>query len=440
MEAKHAVRVGLATVMAVVIVFYSVYVVTKTPFNKGGMYEFKVVFDDVKGLGLDAEVRLAGVTIGRVKFVDVRADGKAVVTVAIDKKFKIPKKSTFTIQAGFLQDKTIDIESLVKGKKSTKFIKPGAVIEKTISPATLEDLAQEAYHAIGKVNMLLDEFNSVVTDDRLQNNIFEIVDNIKMTTAEAYGFAGMLSDTGVANRAKIDQTMTNVMELTENLNVTATSLDELINNANAVVGDPSTQQNIKDIVATLKQSSENINDITESLKGLATDEEVKDDVRSTIKSTRKMAENADRAISGFTNMLEAVNKTQFQPDFFFKYDTRADKYFADMNMRIFPPERDVFYMVGLDDVSERSTTNLMFGIPGVEKDMWYRFGLKGGKLGMAMDWEIDRYYIMGELSDPNDLTLNVRAGAKVTPSVFILGGIEGFTDRDSFSVGVLQKY
>lgn len=440
---KHAVRVGLAAVLAVVIVFYAVYLVTKTPFRKGNTYQFQVVFDDIKGLGMDAEVRLAGVPIGRVSDVGVRDDGKAVVTVAIDKRQKIPRNSMFTIQAGFLQDKTIDIETLEKKgeKKKVRFIKPGDTIEKTVSPATLEDLAQDAQTALRKINLLLDSFNSVIMDKSLKDNIFSIVENVRMTTDEAHNFAAILADTGEANRAKIDATISNIETLTENLNKTALSVDELVKNANNLVGDPEMQENVKDMIATLKETSHNIKKVSETLSDIATDETVKEDIRETIRSTRKAAENADRALSGFTNMLEAINKTEFRPDFFFRYEGRKDKYFADMNVRVFPPESSVYYMLGLDDVSERSTTNLMLGVQGARPGLWYRFGLKSGKLGLGLDWELNnRYFLHSDLIDPNDLTLDIRAGRRVSESLYMMLGIEGFTDEDSLSVGLYQKY
>lgn len=440
MESKHAFRVGVAAVFAVVIVFYTIHLVTKTPFRKGNTYQFHIVFDDVKGLGMDAEVRLAGVPIGRVSKVEVRKDGKAMVTVAIDKKQKILRKSQFSIQAGFLQDKTIDIEALEKGEEGG-YIEAGDTIEDTVSPASLEDLAQEAQKALGKVNTLLNSFNSIVADDALKQNILQIAENLKMTTDEAHNFAALLADTGEANRSRVDATIENVQKLTENLNKTVLSVDELIKNANNLVGDEEMRNNVKELIATLKETSQNIKKVSETIADLVTDEHVQEDVRETIRSTRKAAENADRALKGFTNMLEAINNTEFRPDFFLRYEGRKDKYFADMNVRVFPPKSSVYYMLGLDDVSERSTTNLMLGVQGARPDLWYRFGLKSGKLGLGMDWGInDHYYLQGDLIDPNDLTLDVRAGRRISESLYMLLGVEGITDEDSLSVGIYQKY
>ncbi|MEW5946042.1 MAG: MlaD family protein [bacterium] len=441
MAERHLIKVGVAAALGLILVFYAVYFVGKNPFRKGKTYEFRVVFDDVQGLGVDSEVRLAGVPIGRVSRLGVRDDGKAVVTVAIEKTQKIPVKSRFSVQAGFLQDKTIDIE-VSEMKAPVEYVKPGDEIEETVSPTTLEDLALDAHRALGRINSLLDSFNEVVADEALKADIFEIAENLRMTTREAHLFANALRKTGVENRENINAIIANVRTLTEDLDRTVRNVDSVVGNVNEVVGDEKLKAQVKEIVESLNLTIKNMEDVSKTLADLAKDEQVKDDIRGTIRAARETTEKAGRAVEGFNKILDAVSNTELRPNFFFRHEGRKDLYFADMNLRIFPPDRDVYYMLGLDNVGEESSTNLMLGVPGPHPNYWYRFGLKSGKLGIGVDWERDGMFLQGDLLDPNDLTLNLRVGRRVAPGsdLFFMIGLEDATKKDSLSVGLLQWY
>ncbi|MEW6202172.1 MAG: MlaD family protein [bacterium] len=436
---RHTISVGIAIVLGVALAFYAVYFVSKKPLRKADVYEFSVVFKNIQGLGIDADVRLAGVIIGKVKGLSLRPDGKAVITVAVDKRVKIPRGSRFTVQAGFLQDKTLDIDPPEK-KVYLKYVRPGEKIEDTVSPASLDDLAQEARVALKQINQLLASFNEIVSDENLKTNIYETISNLNKTTREAYQFAEILKKTGVANRENIDATLTNVREFSEKLNKTVESVDTLVNNADKIIGDETVRQQLKDTIATLKETIENIRKVSETLADLAEDDQVKNDIRDTIHETRLMVEDARSAVGSFNRMIEAINKTELSPDFQFRYSGRDDIYSADMNLRIFPPESDVYYLFGLDDIGEHSKTNLMLGVPGPHPDYWYRFGLKRAKLGIGFEWKRGSYLYQGDLIDPNDMTLNLRVGKKVNENIYFMLGIEGITKKDSLNIGIYQGY
>jgi hypothetical protein len=184
----------------------------------------------------------------------------------------------------------------------------------------------------------------------------------------------------------------------------------------------------------------NLEETTESVKKLITDEEVNEDLRQTIKSTRRTMENADTALAGMRKAVDTMNNTEIKPSFEFRYNMREEKYHADMNLRMFPPDPTVSYLIGLDNLGENSNTNLMLGVRSALPNTWYRLGIKSSKLGLGADYEKDDIYVESDLIDPNDLQFNLRVGKELQPNRYLMLGWEEAFKNDGLSIGFLQKY
>lgn len=438
--ATHYFKVGLGILIAIAILVTGYRLVQEFKLTKRNSYNLYVVFDNVQGLSAGNAVWLSGVKIGKVDSITLMPDGKAELTLKIENKYKILKGSQFSIKVGFLEDKILSIEKPGKVAPPYKYIKPGTRIVKTRAPVTIPDLVEQANIALGQINVILARARALTENDQIQQNIIGITENVRKTTEEIMVFAKMIRETGADNRENIDSIIANVDRLTENLIGTSQKLDEILANVNDIVGDPQMKQDIKDTVAGLKESVENIKETVQSIRDLATDKQVQDDLKGTIKSTKATMENADVAVSSFTKMIRAINETEIKPDFEFRYEHGADDFFADMNLRIFPPSSDVYYLFGFDDLGESSSTNLQFGVKGPLPDSWYRVGIKSGKLGLGFEYQKKEIFYEGELVDPNDLQFNLRVGRGITENTFVITGWEGAFKRDALSIGVLQRY
>lgn len=437
---SHYFKVGAGIIAAVAILVISYQQLKETAYTDKNSYELKVMFDNIQGLSAGNDVWLSGVKIGSVDVISLMEDGRAMLTLRIFKDKKILRGSKFSINAGFLQDKNLSIEKPVDATEPYEYYDPGETIEKTNSPATVSDLMTEAYTALSQMNQILSEVKTVVANDDIKQNIFNTTENIEKATAEAFEFVKIMKDTGMTSREDIQATLENIRILSEHLHETIAKVDSVIENADSIVGDQETKDNLKEMVRRLKVSAENVEKTTEAIKDLTTDPEVHEDLRETIKSTKKTMDHADKAVSSFTKMLDAINKTEFKPDFEFRYESREDLYHADMNVRIFPPNSDVFYMFGYDDLGEDKTTNLQFGVKGDKPDLWYRLGLKDGKLGMGFEYKLKNRIYYGDLADPNDLHLNLRVGKELYKNRYIIVGWESILNDDGLSFGFMQKY
>ena len=436
----HNLKVGLVVLTGIVLLIVAMQFVGGEKFTPKNTYQLDVVFDNVQGLGPGAKVWLSGVEIGKVEQVVLRSDGRAVLKLLIGNEYKIRRDADFTIKVGFLKDTILSIKNPEIKPAKIAYFKDGDVVKRTTAPATLDDLVGEAHRALGQVNDMLTSVKQIVGDDTMKQNIFETVENVKLTTESAKEFAEVIKLIGESNRENVNVTIGNIRDLTDKLNDVAGNVDMLIANANDIAGDPAVKGNIKEAVASLKDALAHLEETTESVKDLITDDEVQQDLRDTIKSTKRTMDNADQALSGFSKAIKTVNETEVRPSFDFRYDNREDLYHADMNLRLYPPDAKTSYLVGLDDLGEDSRTSLMLGVRGNDPGLWYMFGIKSGKLGLGAEWETDKYYYEGELIDPNDLRLNLRIGKPILPDSYLMLGWESAFKRDGISIGVKQKY
>ena len=101
-------------------------------------YTLTAYFDNIGGLKVRAPVRAAGVTVGRVK--SIQLDPKTyqgVVTLDIDKGYKFPKDTAAKIlTAGLLGDQYVGLEP----GGDDKDLAAGSVIAQTQSAVVLENL------------------------------------------------------------------------------------------------------------------------------------------------------------------------------------------------------------------------------------------------------------------------------------------------------------
>ncbi len=117
-------------------------------FSFDATYRISARFDEIGGLKVQAPVKSAGVTVGRIA--DIRFDNKtfqALVTLDIDRRYVFPADSSAKVlTAGLLGDKYIGIEA----GGDDKNIEAGGSIKMTQSAIVLENLiGQFLYNKAG---------------------------------------------------------------------------------------------------------------------------------------------------------------------------------------------------------------------------------------------------------------------------------------------------
>jgi phospholipid/cholesterol/gamma-HCH transport system substrate-binding protein len=126
-----------AVVIAIAIGFL-VYAIAGTGRASANGYELNARFDRIDGLAVGADVRLAGVKVGRV--VGERIDPQtfqAIVTFSVDDAIKLPKDSSAQVTTSGLLGGSV-LAVVPGGDNAT--IPPGGTVTITQSAVSLEDL------------------------------------------------------------------------------------------------------------------------------------------------------------------------------------------------------------------------------------------------------------------------------------------------------------
>lgn len=135
------VLVGLAA-----IVFLALQAANLASFSLNSTYTLKAAFDNVGGLKVQAPVKSAGVTVGRIA--SITFDNKSfqgMVTMSIDHHYSFPVGSSAKIlTAGLLGDQYLGI---TPGDDDSKNLQAGDTITQTQSAMVLEDLISKMLYS-----------------------------------------------------------------------------------------------------------------------------------------------------------------------------------------------------------------------------------------------------------------------------------------------------
>jgi phospholipid/cholesterol/gamma-HCH transport system substrate-binding protein len=110
-------------------------------FQTGSTYETKAKFDNIGGLKVRAPIRSAGVVVGRVASIGFDDQTyQAVVTIALQDRFKFPKDTSAKIlTSGLLGEQYIGLEP----GGDDKMLAAGDTIRMTQSAVVLENLISQ---------------------------------------------------------------------------------------------------------------------------------------------------------------------------------------------------------------------------------------------------------------------------------------------------------
>jgi phospholipid/cholesterol/gamma-HCH transport system substrate-binding protein len=103
---------GAVVIAIAAVFFYYVYTTTNAGRGKSG-YELTAEFENVEGISVGSDVRMAGIKVGSVTNQDIDTSTfQAIVTMVIDPKMKLPDDTTAKVTSeGLLGGKFIALEA-----------------------------------------------------------------------------------------------------------------------------------------------------------------------------------------------------------------------------------------------------------------------------------------------------------------------------------------
>lgn len=237
--------IGACVLIALAVLFFGIEYLKGVSIFKPSNYYY-AVYNDVKGLEVAAPVTVNGYKIGQVDNVELMYDrpGCVLVSISLDKKFKVPVNSSALIESSLLGTASVKIDMA----KNNEYYHPGDTIPAAIMSGMMDQVSEQL---LPGVNNIMPKIDSIFTNiNNLTGNeaLLHSLDNISALTATLNSTATSLNATMKAlpsTMSTINDVVTSVNNIVSDLNtVTAqiaeAPIDSTLNNINRISADLAT--------------------------------------------------------------------------------------------------------------------------------------------------------------------------------------------------------
>ena len=261
---NSAAKVGLFMVVILAVLGFFILKIEDIPLRRGAeARSIAVMFDSVAGLDEKSAVRVAGVRVGKVADIRLTSEGRALVTLQIDRDVVLHQgASAKVVELGLLGEKYIELD-------------PGALSGSIIAEGESTVLSGSQAASIGdvtdQVSLIADDVKAITASMRTamggaegERRLVEIVDNVREITERVRSLIA-------ANEMNVGATAENLRAITADLRVEipkiAASIDRVANSIGGTVTDNRDDvrvivENLRDLSADLKKTNQNLDAIT----------------------------------------------------------------------------------------------------------------------------------------------------------------------------------
>ncbi len=469
-------RADLVRVGAIVLVGVALMVVglqfLRARFSDRGHYLIKVRFTDARNLSAGASVLMAGVPIGFVKEVQlVGAPPVAELTLAIRESVRIPTGSTFRIAGGTLLPAESRVE-VIPPAQSAGFIAPDSTLDGEPSldfNTALSRLTPEVERTLQELQRTLQSVQALLDDQQLRTTVVTTLESVQQVAVRTERLLGTVEALVSDNRAGVRQ-------LLREANATTKELRKTLANANRLLQDPQTQEDLQATLANIRSATERAEALLGEMEQFVKDPELQSDLRQTTQNVRTLSEKANTLADKAEGVLERSDQlvqnlnetvTEVRPtlreagstlqrvndvlekalsartfgiqDATYRlemgYNTESERYRTDLVATLFlTGERTL--TLGLYDFTERDRLIAQYGTP-LNSALFLRYGLYASKPGFGVDLKLgEQATVSIDLFDPNDWQGHLRLNWRVSGNVFLWGGLESPFRRNQPAFGI----
>ena len=238
-ERKLQFRVGVVILGCMIIMAILLVMFNEPRALMRGRYSVQVKFLQAPGVTKNTPVRKSGILIGRVSRVDLDDDdGKAIVTLNIDGDRKLRHNEVFRVVTSLLGDSVVDLVPSINPHAPDTFIVDGEMLDGKV--------ASDPIQAVGN----------------LESSLSTAIGSVADTSAKLGDVVQRVGDMLERNETKIDSVV-------EKLDKSLTTIETTMANANDVIDDPQTRQQMKEAIAqlpiVLKETRETISQMSRAV-------------------------------------------------------------------------------------------------------------------------------------------------------------------------------
>lgn len=422
-------KVGLFTILIL-----TAGLVTIT-FLQGGTlwergYDLHVRVKDAGGMVESAPVRMSGIQVGRVRYLDFTRERQAIITVRIREGVTIPTGSRFAVAVqGLIGDRFITI---TPGPATAPPIAPGETVD-AADPFTVDQLFERVVAVARQAEEALANINRLVGDPALPSALSETVRNARDATAVMRRAADNIERT----TRTLDRSVSReVPVIARQLRAMATDLAEAAHEIRTLVGevaaDGETARQIRETVGAVQRATQRIDKMASDLSGVINEQQVRAvraslteaqsaisearqgvaEIRQGVAEARGVIGRADRVVERAGRILpERLELPDLRSGYRLDYDLwyASGRLGHDVRFTLLPdaPRR---YIFSWRDVGVGSRIGLQLANRLENTSLVFRYGLIDGHLGAGLDYGTPPAPVYSlDLYNLNQVTLNFYA-------------------------------
>ena len=337
MRFKTETLVGLFVLTAIVIFLYMGFQIGALRLDRPYFNSYVIYFSDISGLAKKADVKIAGVKVGWIESVDLVNDTRQVqVTAMVRKEYNLYSDAYGIVrQEGLLGAKYLEI---IPGDSLLPTIPAGGTLMKpSADSVSFDDLLSDFQTIAKNVQDVTASLKEVFGGVEGVHKLNEVMNNFTDAAARIADFAQNLDRVVVRNEQNIDTIFSDfgqtISELKHQLPLVAEDIRTMM------------QKIGSDVVPSIREGADGVTQLMNNLnegKGvigrLVTNEELAEDVRTSLEGLRLYFDQIDKLGVVFDMWGESM---QGRGQHLCIQDTKG--YF---NVRVHPTE-DYFYILGV---------------------------------------------------------------------------------------------
>ena len=422
----NEVKVGAFTVCGLVLLAFMLVMLSGITFFGGGHYTLYATFPEVVGLNPSAEVRFAGVPVGKVNAVETEGM-HVLVTMSVKDDIRVPHASVITVSSsGFLGEKYINI---LPAKDAGVYLGDGDHVAGT-PEENMENVISKMAVLVEQAHEMLNGINGVLNDPQLKTSFVGTVVNLKEITSNVREMTGTFSRMAVRNEQEINQMVQGLSILSVSLANTAREVEGMVKDFS---GDGESAANLRATVANIATTSARIDNMAKSLEGVVTDPQTAEDLKAVLHNTREVTEKADK-------MLDGLGGGAITPGLEVMYNGKEHEWRTNFDVTFEPSNKNLF-RIGINDIGEGNRFNLQAGRR--MGALTARAGIIDSEVGIGLDADAGKYWKFSlDAYDLNDIRLRPRASVRVGKNTYVFGQVNDANHREKRAtyVGVRQEF
>lgn len=250
-------KVGVFTIVALCTIGYMLFVLNPNLLKDATRKEYHTILKDAAGIIPKTHVKTNGVTIGKVKAVELQINTTKIV-IEIDSHIKLPAGSTMEVRTrGLLGDVYLEI---VRPDDTGQYIAEGGLIPKSDDQIDMQGV-MALVGQIGKdVKKVTERLSNVLGTDEGEKSLRSVLQNLDVTLANFKKFSGNLNDVlddtnkERLNRilASFDDSMAEVKGASKNIRLISERIEKGEGTIGKLVNDDTAIQEIEGAVRDLR--------------------------------------------------------------------------------------------------------------------------------------------------------------------------------------------